>query len=402
VDNPFSSDIIRDKIKESNLQKWGVDNISKSEIIKKKIGIKNAEKWTFKYQDFYKQNHNLDIIKYEFETYKIKCNDCNGIYEINKFLLSNRIQLNTKICTICNNSDINKKSGQEIKILDYIKTIYTGKIESNVKKIINPYEIDIFIPELKIGIEFNGLYWHSDKFKDKNYHYDKHKKCKELDIDLFQIWEDDWIYKTEIIKSIILNKLKLLKDKIWARKCEIKLVSSKDSNEFLKLNHLQGQSKSPINIGLYFEDELVSLMSFSKPRHSLGYRQSNFELKYELTRFCNKTYFSIPGSASKLLNFFIKNYECDELISYFDKSLGSSSFYEKIGFKFLSDTPINYYYIKSGVRLHRYNFKKQKLVKMGWNSNLTESQITKSMGLLRIYGPGNYKYSLRNNKAQNI
>lgn len=82
------------------------------------------------------------------------------------------------------------------------------------------------------------------------------------------------------------------------------------------------------------------------------------------------------------------------MISYFDKSLGTESFYEKIGFRFISETPINYYYIKNGLRLHRYNFNKKTLVKMGFNSSLTESQITNYMGLLKIYGPGNYKYSL--------
>ena len=394
VDNPFESDLVKNKIKNTNLERWGVDNVSKSDEIKSKIGEKNSENWKFKYQYFYKENHNLDIIKYEFGSYEIKCSECNKIFEINKFLLSNRIQLNTKICTICNSTDLNKKSGQEIKIFEYIKSIYNGRIETNVKTIISPYEIDIFLPDLKMGIEFNGLYWHSDKFKEKNYHYLKHKKSKNAGIDLFQIWEDDWVYKTDIVKSIISNKLKLSKNKIFARNCEIKLTDSISANHFLRLNHLQGSSKSPINIGLYFNGDLVSLMSFSRLRLPLGSKKLNTQSKYELNRFCNKTGLSVPGSASKIIKSFLKNYECDELISYFDKSLGTESFYEKIGFRFISETPINYYYIKNGLRLHRYNFNKKTLVKMGFNSSLTESQITNYMGLLKIYGPGNYKYSL--------
>lgn len=206
VDNAFKSDIIKDKIKKTNIKKWGVDNISKSQIIKDKISYKNSEKWSLRYKKFYKDNHNIEILGYEFGVYKIVCDECDNVYEINKFLLSNRIKLNTKICTICNNFEVNKKSGQELKILEFIKSIYNGEIKTNVKTLINPFEIDIYIPELKIGIEFNGLYWHSDKFKDKNYHYEKHMRCKNIGIDLLQIWEDDWIYKTDIVKSIISNK----------------------------------------------------------------------------------------------------------------------------------------------------------------------------------------------------
>jgi hypothetical protein len=132
-------------------------------------------------------------------------------------------------------------------------------------------------------------------------------------------------------------------------------------------------------------------MSFSKLRNALGIKNNGL-YKFELNRFCNKIGYNIVGGASRLLSFFMKNFKYEQIISYFDKSLGSTSFYEKIGFKFIGETPINYHYIKSGLRLHRYNYRKDKLVKMGYDKSLTESQITNSMNLLRIYGPGNYKY----------
>ncbi len=261
------------------------------------------------------------------------------------------------------------------------------------EKLIKPYEVDIYLPELKLAFEFNGLYWHSDLYKSRDYHFNKHKMCFDLGVELFQIWEDDWLYKNEIIKSMIRNKIGLSENKIWARSCDVRVVDYKSSKVFLDKNHLQGNSKSKINIGLYNNNELVSLMCFGRTRKSLG--SSSDQTNYELYRFCNKLNTSVVGGASKILKYFIKNYKFSKLISYYDKSFGFKSFYSLIGFEFSGETPINYHYVKSGIRLHRYNYRKSELVKMGYDKLLTENEITKSMGLIRIYGVGNYKFILK-------
>jgi hypothetical protein len=138
---------------------------------------------------------------------------------------------------------------------------------------------------------------------------------------------------------------------------------------------LQGNSKSKINIGLYYNNELVSLMSFGSLRKSLG--SKSIHGNYELHRFCNKLNTSVISGVSKLLKYFIKSYKFNMIISYYDKSFGFKSFYDSIGFKLISETPINYFYLKSSIRLHRYNYRKSNLIKMGYDISLTENEITK-------------------------
>jgi hypothetical protein len=389
VTNPFKSDEIKNRIRISNLEKWGVDNPSKSNQIKELISNSKKESWNNKFYEYYKNKHNLNIIKYNESIYHINCNQCKSIFEIDRLLLANRLLSKTEICTICNKINGNN-SGYENQLYEFIRKIYDGEIIRNTKKIIHPYEIDIYLPDLKIAFEFNGIFWHSDRFKEKSYHFNKHKLCKDIGIELIQIWEDNWLYKNEIVRSIIKNKLKLSSNKIFARKCKIKLLNSKESRIFLLDNHLKGDSKSLVNIGLYYNDELVSLMAFGKTRLPLGNKE-NFD-NWELYRFCNKKDYTIVGSASKILNYFIKNYNYNKIISYYDKSLGYNNFYEKIGFKYIGETPIDYYYIKSGIRIHRYNFNKSKLIKMGYSKEKTANEIIKEIGIDSIFGVGNYKY----------
>jgi hypothetical protein len=387
VNSVFSNEDIKSKISKSVKEKWGVDNISKSDEIKNKISLKNKKNWNNRYKKYYKDNYGLEVVNYKSSIYSILCLDCNSIYDINRLLLSNRLLLETKTCLICNPTEKYNRSGYESQLLDYIKSLYDGHIVCN--------EIDIYLPNLNIAFEFNGLYWHSDLYKEKDYHYKKHKICKDKNIELFQIWEDDWLYKNDIIKSMICNKIGYTKNKIYARQCEIREVDSKTANLFLEKNHLQGRSNSKINIALYYNNEVVSIMCFGSLRKSLGTTSKKGD--YELHRFCNKLNMVIVGGASRIFKYFINTYEFNKIISYYDKSFGFKNFYNSIGFEFLGETPINYFYLKSGIRIHRYNYSKSKLVKMGYDEKLTENEITKKIGINKIYGVGNYKYIIECN-----
>ena len=287
-------------------------------------------------------------------------------------------------CPKCNR--FNKK---EESLLKFISDNYDGEIIKSDRKVLNGKELDIYLPELKIAFEFNGLYWHSELYKDNKYHLNKTNKCLESDIQLIHIWEDDWDLRPDIVKSIILNKLGV-SERIWARKCKIKEVDNKDVREFLIKNHIQGFVGSKIKLGLYHNGELVSLMTFGSLRKSLG--QKSKEGDWELLRFCNKIGYSVVGGASKLFKYFLNNFKVNEVISYSDNSRGIGNLYKQLNFKFIRDTQPNYYYIVDGVRSHRFNFRKDVLVKEGFDESKTEVQIMTERGYYRICDSGNKKW----------
>ena len=290
------------------------------------------------------------------------------------------------ICTICFPI---YSSFPEKEIEEFLNNLNIKFLKKDRKILKNNYEIDFFIESKNLAIEFNGVYWHSTNWKNENYHFKKFIECEKIGISLFQIWEDQWMYKQEIVKSMILNKLSLNNNRIYARKCIIKEV--KDFNivkSFLNDNHLQGWCVSKVNIGLYYNDELLSLMTFGKRRLSLGKKISGIN-EYELLRFCNKLNTSIIGGASKLFKYFINNYNPDKIISYSNNDYSSGKIYETLGFEFDKITKPGYFYIKNFKRIHRFCMRKSQLIKEGYDPNMTEKEITDQLNYLKIYNSAN-------------
>jgi hypothetical protein len=382
-------------VKEKSIINFGVDHhLSHPDIIDKRVSsyystitnrIKSILPDNIIYINRKINDNNTDNI------IKLECLICNNKFDINRQYLVNRISIKNDICLHCN-PVLSGKSNMELELLDFIKSIYNGIILTNTKSIINK-ELDIYLPELGIAFEFNGLYWHSDKYKDKNYHIDKTNDCSHIGIQLIHVWEDDWIYKKEQVKSILINKLNL-SNRIFARKCEIKIVDNVQVRYFLNENHIQGFVGSKVKIGLFYNNELVSLMTFGSLRKSLG--QINKEGSYELLRFCNKLGYSVVGGASKLFRYFLNNFNVKEVISYSDSSRSNGELYKKLGFEFSHQSIPNYYYIIDGVRKHRFNYRKDKLVKSGADIDKTESQIMFDKGYNRIFDCGSKKWIYKN------
>ena len=255
-------------------------------------------------------------------------------------------------------------------------------------------EIDVFVNGMNVGFEFNGLHWHNEKYKENNYHIDKTNFFLNEGIQLIHIYEDDWDNKREIVKSRIKNLLGCVDKKIYARKCNVVELSPKKYKDFINKNHIQGSVNAKIKLGLEYEGELVSVMSFGKKRKVLG--QSSEEGVWEMLRFCNKLNTIVVGGASKLFKHFIKIYNPKEVISYADRSWSMGNLYEKLGFEFLYDTKPNYYYIIDKMRFYRYNFRKDKLVSEGFDPNKSEREIMLERGIYRIYDSGSKKYVYRN------
>lgn len=379
-----------EKLKKTMLEKYGVEFASMSAEIKLKQqkSLSHFLKNRIIDKSFYKS---INIIDYQGnDCYILKCDlGATHSYTSHYKLIYYRYNNKTTLCTICNPIS-QSTSGKEISLLSFIKQNYNGTILTNNKSIIQPYELDIYLPDLKIAFEFNGLYWHSEQFKDKKYHLNKTEMCQKMGIHLIQIWEDDWDHKQDIVKSIILNKIGNCIYRIYARKCEIREVDSKSTKDFLNKNHLQGYCPAKYRVGLYYDNELVSLMTFGKLRKPLNSKGSNLEL--EMLRYCVKTNITIVGGASKLFNYAKHNIDFTEIVSYADLSYFDGSFYESLGFKSLGKSGPSYYYIVDNIKIHRFNFRKDKLVKLGYDSNKTEREIMSERGINRLWTSGNLKF----------
>ena len=144
---------------------------------------------------------------------------------------------------------------------------------------------------------------------------------------------------------------------------------------------------------MFYQGELVSLITFGKLRKALGHITK--EGSYELLRFCNKLNFNIVGGSSRLLVYFIKKYYPKEIMSYSDNSRSNGDMYRKIGFNLESETVPNYYWVIDGIRKHRFNFRKDRLVKMGYDSSKTEIEIMNELGYYRIFDSGSKKWIIR-------
>jgi len=421
VDNPSKCNIIKEKIEVSKsklnqddinkkredtcLIKYGQFNVSQSKIIKDKISNKTKKNWIDKKlknkvrkSTYHKLNRikllescNLSLINYDDETdiISVISNKCNHSFDTRTKTISNRKSNNVEQCLIC--TPLNSfKSTPETAIYEFIKENYNGTIIRLNKSILDGKELDIYLPELNLAFEHNGLYWHCEKYYNNKYHMEKTNNCLKKGIKLIHIWGDDWIYRKDIVKSRILNLLNK-SNRIWARKCIIMNINNKDANIFYSLNHIQGNiMASKYNVGLFYNNELVSLMSFGSYRKNLNHKKK--ANSYELTRFCNKINTSVIGAASKLFTYFVKTYDPLEILSCADRSWSNGDLYDKIGFNFLHNTKENYYYIIDGMRQNRFLFQKHKLVKEGFDKSKTEHQIMLDRKIFRVYDSGSKIY----------
>ena len=259
-------------------------------------------------------------------------------------------------------------------------------------------ELDIYLPNNKLAIEFDGLYWHNEINKsDCKYHLNKTLQCADKGIQLIHIFEDEWIEKLEIVKSRLMNILGLTPNKIYARKCEIREVDYSTCKKFLDECHIQGNCPSKYRYGLFYNNELVSVMTFGGQRKLTNRKGS--ENDYELLRFCNKLNTTVIGGAGKLLKHFIKKHNPSTIISYADRRWSSGNMYEQLGFTHIRDSKPNYFYVVGDKRENRFNYRKDILIKEGYDANKTEHEIMLERKIYRIYDCGCLVYEMKLNKG---
>jgi len=381
------------------IEKYGVENISQSSAVQAKrkatIDLRNYDK-IYEKLAYDKQTAGFEQVVARVSEYVIpaftrdeyvgsfrknfylwRCVNCSS--EFKDHIDYGRIPR----CTTCNPKTVSKGEIYLREYLDYLGIQYI----CNDRTVLKNLEYDIYIPGKKIAIEFNGIYWHSTEFKDKNYHVNKFLQSREVGVRLISIFEDEWINKKSVIESRLANILGC-GEKIAARKCQIVELAGKDYKNFVDQHHLQGSVSATYKYGLIYQDELVAVMSFSKSRYTND--------DYELMRYCSKN--TVIGGASKLFRHFIAQVNPNSIISYANRCWSDGGLYRQLGFADVTKNQVNtgYWYIKDNTRYHRSSFTKSKLIKIGEDSTLSESEIMANHGYLKIYDCGNYKFQWRN------
>ena len=386
VDWYYQSTDFKQKSKDTNLERYSVEHHSKSPLFKDKVVNTSLERYGVdnytKYDNFRNKFNNTSDLNYvEYIGEKNSLYNCSlgHTFSISSSNYIKRTNSGNPICTICYPIGDNK-SIMEKELHNYITGIYDGFVISGYR---DDLEIDIYLPDLGIGFEFNGLYWHSSEYKDKNYHIDKTNFFSNKGIRIIHIWEDDWVMRRSIIESQISNMLNKISNTIYARKCSIIEVDAKTATNFLEKNHIQGKVNSCLKLGLIFNNQLVSLMTFD---HFEG-RKKMLESDWNINRFCNSINTTVIGGASKLFTYFIQKYKPNRVISYADRDWSVGGLYYKLGFEKVSESLPDYKYVVGGDRIHKSRYKKSKT-----GTDLTESQYALENNLLRVYDCGKIKF----------
>jgi len=375
------------KTKETNLQKYGFENAAKNEKIKEKIKESNT-KTSIKIAAKKLQKHDIEIIKYysDSQKYELLCKKCGNSLSLPGCSVNTRLRQNESPCLICNPYVPDKSSSNlEKEIIAFIKEISNIPILTNYKQAIKNIEFDIYFPTKKIAIEVNGVYWHSEIFKEKKYHFTKSQLAINNEIKVYQIWEDDWNLNKELIKNMISIWLNHDITTIYARNCNIKIINNKTAIDFCNTNHLKRGKSSTIQIGLFNKTELIGVMTFLKIKNI-----------WHLDRLCFKQKTKVIGGASKLLKFFIRNYSPNKILTKADVDLSpdkNNNVYQKLGFKNIGWTQ-SYSWVINGIRENRRKFTKKKLVKLGYSTKLSESEIMSNLKYYRTFESGNWSYCL--------
>lgn len=367
-----SSEASKLKKEVTNLHKYGVSTPLLLERTKASLNLRRR---ALLKERIDKASPNLELIgelNRHDEQSSWRCTKCGLLFDAS---VDNG---SSPICYKCEGKPSHQKD-----VYEFIKSLDSQlEVVINSRTIIRPLELDIFIPSKKIAIEYNGVFWHSNKEKD--YHLKKTLQCLEHDIQLIHVFEDEWITKNQIWKSMIAAKLGYFKRKLNGRSCSVEMISRTEGKNFLDEYHLRGNVPAKYYLGLKFQDELVGVCSLGVPRFDKTH-------DLEILRVCFKSYTQIRGGVSKLINFAIHTLKPASLMTYVDRTLGEGEGYLSAGFVKVRETPPGYFYVKNYSRWHRSSFQKHKLKKVlqKFDDALTEAENMKMNGYLKIYDCGN-------------
>lgn len=395
---------IKVKARQTLLDKYGVDNISRSRYFYSKINSEPTDE----------QIGNLILFKSDPIQFLDSLNYKPSLKDLSSLLGIRDSSVGYLIDQLEVPQDRIKYvySYMEDEVFEFLQSLNLDiVIQRNTFKVITPYELDLYIPEYRLAIECNPTSTHNSSFGawsvednplPRDYHQMKTNLCEKQGIQLFHIFGYEWAHKRDIIKSMISNILHNTKHVIYARNTQIKPVTYIDSYKFLEENHRQGNTVNSIRLGLYYQNELVSLMTFGKMRQTIGIENTS-GLTYELSRFCSKLAINVVGGASKLFAHFIKIYNPDTVISFSDRAHTLGHLYEILGFEQIRQSDPGYVWVRlnDDTAWSRVNAQKKNIKSFLKDNNIdlskTEFEIMEEHKYAAVFDSGTitWKWSKR-------
>lgn len=282
------------------------------------------------------------------------------------------------------------RSKSQDEMFDFIHSL-NADTKENVRDVIGPLELDVYTPCLNLAIEYCGLYWHSDLYKNRNYHFDKMTMTNTVNIRLITIFEDEWLERKDQVKGFLRSVLKKNNRKIFARKTNLKQVGKAEACKFLEENHIQGSCGLEVAFGLYCRDELVGVVTGNRHHRNIKANQ------LVLNRLAFKSGISVTGGSSKLLRALMeysKNNDYSKIVSWSDNRWSEGNVYKKLGFELEEELAPDYSYVKKSKRVSKQSMTKNKLIERGAIGN-TEREMAINLGYGRIWDCGKKRWALK-------
>jgi len=416
VDNPFKSETVKNKIKETCLEKYGKTSFLATQSCRESL-------------ESYQQTHTEEIrAKIEstcIEKYGVShprksaaymdkfCNDFfvqHGVYYPSQ--MADHLEKRQATCLTkygfdhpVKNLEVQEKIRQTCleKYGKYPVNCH-GKTESEIKQFIeelgfacnsdrlmlNGKEVDIYIPNKQIAIEYCGLYWHNEMSpcpRDRKYHFDKYRLLQKQGIRLITIFEDEWLERESVCRSILSSILGVYPQRLYARKCSVSELDPMTAKTFLNANHLQGSSKFQHACGLSYEDKIVAVGAYGK-----HHRQNQEGIV--ISRFCTSRDTQIVGGISKLLKFIRGKISNERLITWSDNRWSVGDIYKTLGFKLEAELPPDYSYYKYGSHGKRQSKQSMQKSQTGCPKEVTERDWCLENGYVRIWDCGKKRWTM--------
>lgn len=394
VSSTFQDKIIKEKIQQTMLRRYGVEYPLQSQTIKETVKKTTLSRYGVEHA---MQNHTIrDRQRPHFREFRILLEDPE--YLKKRLQTENAYQIaetlgisDTTVSRYARLHGINDgfRSNLERSVSEWLDTL--GLEFRTDRSILSGYEIDRFCQTKMIGIEINGLSSHSEILgsKDKHYHKWKLDRCKEKGIHLITIFEDEWYYRQDAVKTVITTQLGLQTKGCGARQLSITSIEPAASHPFFERYHVQGSSRFSYVVGAFHDNEMVAAMAFGHPT-----RQSKYQ--HELKRYCTSGRIH-AGVASRMFQYFIHNVNPVSVVTFCDNRFFVGKSYSSMGFMYDGEISPDYQYTDDyRTRHHKSKFRLSRLQKLFEDTQgKTEWQIMRENGYDRIWDCGKSRYVWR-------